>query len=290
MPLVPKQEVKPSDLYGMTKVDTNLSFRERVRKKWRPGDTVQVRNITNQTLEWQWLDEQDEEYVIEDDTNIKITDRDDPGLWRIGPGETDVLPGSCAYLMADAQYKMICVMKTGIVINPLSEREIRNFSLDDPEKQEQFITEIYEGKITQSSLQKAAMSQLGSRGTQVLENLRPLATERDEWQRRQEAERRMRAPALPPAGVDEPDAPAQHTDLQDLAEEFAPGAPLLGTATGGLPDDDHRPIPTATEDGEGDENPKDPPAPEGDKPAVEEPKQKQHNGSGRAASTKEPRA
>lgn len=233
MPRIPKEKLAPSDLYGMTRVETNISFRDRMKKRFRPTDTVKVRNITNKKVEWQWFDELDETYTIEDETNIKIVDREDPGLWELGPGETDVLIGACAYMFIDALYKQVCILKTGIVINPLSEREIRNFSIDDPEKQEQFIDAVFEGKLSPNDMQLAAIAEMGrDTAPRVSENLPDLITEREELNKRTDAQRSM---------LENPSA--DRKDIKDLAGEFAEGSPLLGTATGGLPEDRKDPEP-----------------------------------------------
>lgn len=227
MPLVPKSQVAPHQLYGVGKIDMTLNFRERVRKLFRPGDQVKVRNITNQLLEWQWMDEQEETFTIEDDTNIKITERGDPGLWRLGPGEIDYLPGSCAYVMLDVQYKMICVMKLGVVLHPLDEREVRNFSFDDPEKQQLFLEAAFIETVNQSRMHQLAVEGDNIK-PKVLEQLMPLSTEHSEYDRRHREET---ARFGRPKAEDGP-----HQELGDLAKEFDDGAALLGRATGGLPD------------------------------------------------------
>lgn len=232
MPRIPKSEVQPHQIQGVAKVDSNLTFRQRMRDRWRPGDTVQIHNITNQVIRWQWLDEQDEDYTIEDDTNIKIVNRDEPGLWFIEPGESDVLSGACAYMAVDAMYKMVCVMKTGIVLHPLDEREIRNFSLDDPEKQEQFLDIVFQGRVTPAMMQEAAASKLDKGSSGILENLVPLATESSEYSRRQASERHI---------VSRPAPVNRGTKLDDLASEFIPEPtetePMTPAATGELPED-----------------------------------------------------
>lgn len=282
MPRIAKDQVAPHQLYGMTKVDNNLTMGMRIRKRFRPGDTVKVHNITSTAIQWQWLDEQDETYTIEDETNIKITNREVPGLWELGPGETDVLPGACAYLFIEALYKQVCVMKTGIVLHPLDEREIRNFSLDDPERQEQFIDAVFVGKLTPTMMQAAAISQLGPEaGPKVLEQLPALSTEDSEYQGRQASERRI--VNAPRAATGQP-----HQELSDLGSEFT--EPLGGRATGGLPAD--RQAPTATDEGDKEDGgdtvanppvPTAPPAPttppdeetkEPEKPAVQQSQQK----------------
>lgn len=241
MPRIRKDKVAPQDLYGVSKVDNNLSMRERIKERFRPSDTVEVKNITNQEITWQWLDEEDESYSIEDDTNIKIVEREDPSLWVLGAGETDVLPGACAYLMIEALFKLVCVMKIGIVLHPLDEREVKNFSFDDPERQEQFIDAVFVGKLTPTMMHEAAVSQLPGTGkSEITEHLAPLANERTEFDNRRPNEKRI---VTPPKSVE-----GEHKELSDLADEFEPGEIGLGAATGGLPADRQAPPETESEE------------------------------------------
>lgn len=251
MPRVAKDRVAPHELHGIAKVDNNLSMRERIKKRFRPSDTVQVRNVTNKEISWQWMDEEEETYGIEDDTNIKITEREDPGLWRLDGGETDVLPGACAYLFIEALYKMVCVMKIGIVLHPLDEREVRNFSFDDPERQEQFIDAVFIGKLTPTMMQQAAVSKLPNQDREIIEHLPELATEKTEYKRRHASESRL---------VNRTEVVEPHREISDLAGdfEFEDESPLLGRATGGLPEDRRVPA-TGDDDSEGSDG-----EPEGD--------------------------
>lgn len=247
MPRLPKAEVEQSQIYGTAKIDSNLTMRERMKKLFRPSDTVKVRNVTNQKLKWQWLDEEDEDYTIEDETNIKIVQREDPGVWELDGGQTDILPGSCAYIMIEQQFKMVCIMKTGIVITPHAENEIRNFSFDDPEAQERFISMVFAGKLSTSQMQRAALADLtsGDNAPAVLENLAPLPTPQEEFQRRNQANSSIQTrPGVAQAPV-ETTIP-QHTELSDLEKEFNDadaGSTLFGAATGGLPEDRKAPDP-----------------------------------------------
>lgn len=214
MPRVDPKKLRPSDIYGKEQVDNNLTMGERIRKRFKPTDTVKVHNITSKEIEWMWLEESDEKYTIEDGSNIKIVTREDPGVWRLGPGEQDVLMGSCAYLMIEALYKQTSVLKTGIVLHPLDEREIKNFGFDDPQKQEEFIDMVFRGKITPQMMQEAALHRLGGFEPEVLETLTNLPTEKEEY------ERRTGIPALPTAASAIPQVPPEHTKLKDLNKEF----------------------------------------------------------------------
>lgn len=217
MPRIPAAQVRPSEIYGKVKVDNNLTFGERIRKRFRPTDTVKVHNITNHQIQWQWLEELDEEYVIEDGTNIKIVDRGDPQLWMLGAGEQDILQGSCAYLMIEALYKQTKALKAGLVLHPLDEREIRNFSFDDPEAQEEFIDMVFLGKVTPQDMQAAALQSLGGDfQPKILETLPGPTTEMEEHERRitQDTSRRTGTQTMPKA------APAPPTEIGSLEDEF----------------------------------------------------------------------
>lgn len=159
MPRIDPKKVAPQQLYGVEEIEANLTMRERLRKRFRPHDTVQVVNIDDEDLEWQWLSEDDESYYI-DDSNIKIVTREMPGLWRLAPGESDILEGSCAYLMIEALFKKMAVKKVGVNEHPLDEREIRNFAFDDPQAQERFIEKVFRGKMSPHTMQQAAIKQL----------------------------------------------------------------------------------------------------------------------------------
>lgn len=218
MPKVDSATLRPTDIYGKAQVDNSLTMGERIRKRFKPTDTVKIHNITNMEIQWQWLEESDEKYVIEDGSNVKIVTREDPGLWRLGPGEMDILMGSCAYIMIEALYKQTSVLRTGIVLHPLDEREIKNFGFDDPQKQEEFIDMVFRGKVTPQMMQQAAMTQLGGDFTpKVTQQLAALPTEKEEYERRTSSHvpGAPLAPAAPP-----PPAPEQHTDLSALQDEF----------------------------------------------------------------------
>jgi len=159
VPRVDPKELKPSQVYGVEEIDNTLNFRDRMRNRFRPHDTVRVVNIDNEDLEWQWLSEDDETYVI-DESNIKIVTREMPGVWRLEAGEEDILEGACAYIMMDVLFKKMCIKKVGVNEHPLDEREIKNFALDDPLAQERFIDMAFRGKMSPHQMQQAAVKQL----------------------------------------------------------------------------------------------------------------------------------
>ncbi len=161
MPRIQQDRIDDHDIYGKVQVDNNLTFGERVRKRFKPHDTVKVINIDDESIKWQYLEQDDESYVLEDETNIKITSREDPGLWEIGPGEQDILEGANAYLMMEALFKKMSVKKKGVVEHPLDQRDIHHFAFDDPEQQERIIDLLFLGKVTPAMMKQAALMQLG---------------------------------------------------------------------------------------------------------------------------------
>lgn len=220
MPKIDATTLRPSQIYGKTQVDNSLTMGERIRKRFKPTDTVKVHNITNKKIKWQWLEESDETYTIEDGSNVKIVEREDPGLWRLGAGEFDILPGSCAYLMIEALYKQTSVLKTGIVLHPLDEREIRNFGFDDPQMQEEFIDMVFRGKVTPQMMQQAALQSLGGDfKPEVRQKLADLPTEREEYERRTRGAAHTLSPV---SSVIPPVTPVDtgHKELGDLQDEF----------------------------------------------------------------------
>ena len=158
MPRLNPDTIEDDQLYGVKEVENNMSMRERMSKRFKPHDTVQVMNIDDETLEWQWLAEDDETYTMDED--IKIVERQKPGLWRLGAGEKDVLEGACAYLMIECLFKKMAVKKVGLVEHPLDERDIKNFAFDDPEAQETFVDRVFVGRLSPHAMQAAAVAQL----------------------------------------------------------------------------------------------------------------------------------
>ena len=113
MPKVPVQKLNRDKLYNVDEVDMQMNFGERLRKYFKPHDTVKVQNVDSEVIKWQFLEEDKENFTIEDDSNIKIVTRDDPDLWRIEPGDVDILEGCCAYLMIEALFKQMTARKSG---------------------------------------------------------------------------------------------------------------------------------------------------------------------------------
>lgn len=149
MPRVNPTDVKPLDIYGQDEIDHTITIRERLLNRFKAHEHVQVMNIDDEPIEWQYVPDYAEEVTITDE-GTKVTTREDPELWRIEPGETDVLIGSCAFIMIDKLYKTLVIKKVGIVETPKSAKEIKNFNFKDPIRAENFIDLIFQGKVNPS--------------------------------------------------------------------------------------------------------------------------------------------
>lgn len=149
MPQIQKNDLKPFEIYGQDETDVSLTIRQRLMQRFAAHEHVQVKNIDDEPIEWQYLPDYAEHSHLTDE-GIKVTERDDPELWRIEPGETEVLVGSCAYFMIENLYKKVVIKKVGIVEHPSSAKQIKNFNFKDPVRAEKIISEIYIGKVTPS--------------------------------------------------------------------------------------------------------------------------------------------
>ena len=149
MPRIAAKDVKPSQVYGQEEVDLTITMRERLMARFAAHELVEVRNIDDETMEWQFLPDHAETSSLTDD-GIKITYRDEPELWSLDAGDTDYLTGSCAYIMIESLVKKLIIKRVGIVERPQSAKEIRNFNFKDPIRVEAFIDQIYVGKVTPS--------------------------------------------------------------------------------------------------------------------------------------------
>jgi hypothetical protein len=159
VPKIDPKQVKPEQLQGVTHVNNTINMGERMRKRFRPHDTVRVRNMDDEQLIWQWLDPEDESWTFTED-HVKVVSRGVPGLWGLDAGAEDILNGACAYMMLDKLYSTIAIKKTGVTEHPLDERQIKNFNLNDPMAQEQFLDRAFLGKLTPAAMQRAALQQL----------------------------------------------------------------------------------------------------------------------------------
>lgn len=149
MPRIQQSEIKPFALYGQEDIDLTISFRERLLTRFAAHETVEVKNIDNEPIEWQFLPDYAETSSLTDE-GIKITYREEPELWRIEAGDTEYLTGACAFHMLENLYKKVVIKKVGVVETPTSAKQIRNFNFKDPIRAEAFIDDAFIGKVNPS--------------------------------------------------------------------------------------------------------------------------------------------
>lgn len=153
-------QINPRDARNVARALPNdkKTVRERLYEKFKPSQFVRVKNIDDEAYEWQFMPTDGEEEGIEDGGSTHaVYGRQGfnssytsiiPGneqIWRIEPGESEVLLGENAYLFIDGLYKRV-VAKRAIKKNPnVAETQARNFNWTDGNLQESIIKEILIG-------------------------------------------------------------------------------------------------------------------------------------------------
>ncbi len=155
MPQRDPSQVKKQEIYGKDEIDFTITLRERLLTRFKAHQHVQVKNIDKEDIEWQYVPDYAEVTNMTDE-GTRITTREDPELWYIEAGGTDVLVGACAFIMIDKLVKTLMIKKVGIVEHPENAKQIRNFNFKDPIRVEAFIDEIFMGVVNPSFNQAQA--------------------------------------------------------------------------------------------------------------------------------------
>lgn len=133
------------EVYGTSPQNGRLSFRERLMSRFQAHEWVRVINIDSEPFIWQYLPQHAEKFEFTPDP-MKITYRDPVEVYKLGPGESEVIIGENAYVMIEALYKKL-VTKKVIFKNPdMGPGQARSFNWTDGESQEKLINRIYLGK------------------------------------------------------------------------------------------------------------------------------------------------
>lgn len=149
MPQIKTEDIGKHDIYGDSDIDVSITIRDRLLKRFKAHELIQVMNIDDERFEWQFLPDHAETNTLTEE-GIKVTEREDPELWAIEPGETDVMTGACGFLMIENLYKKVVIKRVGIVEHPDNAKQIKNFNFKDPVRAEQIIDLIFLGKVTPS--------------------------------------------------------------------------------------------------------------------------------------------
>ena len=121
------------------------NFRQRLMKRFSATDWVRVMNVDNETFVWQFMPESKEHIEFTSDPS-KMIYRDQPEVWQLASGQSDVIPGANAYVMIEALYKKVSSKKLIMDKGEAKPGEARNFNWTDSGAQEYWINQIYKGK------------------------------------------------------------------------------------------------------------------------------------------------
>lgn len=140
-----------------TSVSLNKSFREKLRDLYKPTDFVRVINIDTEPFTWQYFPPEGEDESFTDNGTVRVvegrrafTPRYDgqmPGneqLWRLEPGESEVLIGGNADLFIEGLYKRL-VAKKIVASRHVEATQARSFNFSDPIVQDEYIHKIFLG-------------------------------------------------------------------------------------------------------------------------------------------------
>lgn len=155
--VAPGQDGAPK-LYGAEKVENTIPFQERLMRLFKPQEFVTIMNIDDEAVYWQYMPAENEQVGYSEDGMQKITTREDPEMWVIQPGESEVLVGASAYRALDVMYKNWSAKSTlkkfsdptKPQFNEKNEHLPKNFNFADGGAQERFIELAYIGKATPS--------------------------------------------------------------------------------------------------------------------------------------------
>lgn len=125
--------------------DNRLSLRDRLMKRFAAHEWVRVINVDDEPYIWQYLPAHAEDFEFTPDP-MKITRRGDVEIYRLDPGESEVIIGENAYLMIEGLYKKI-ISKKVIAERPDTQPGLaRSFNWTDANLQEYWLDRIFLGK------------------------------------------------------------------------------------------------------------------------------------------------
>lgn len=87
--------------------DESKSFRERLDDRFKATDFVRVINIDDEVFEWSYMPASHETITLV--PPIRRMAREAPLTYRLEPGESKIVEGASAAIMAEALFKKICI-------------------------------------------------------------------------------------------------------------------------------------------------------------------------------------
>lgn len=113
MPILKPGEALPSqisetpELYGVKVATNGQMFQERLMEKFGPEQYVEIKNIDDAPLIWQYMPESSERETFDQGGNQRHIYRNQPEQRYILPGESEVIVGASAYRALDVLYKTL---------------------------------------------------------------------------------------------------------------------------------------------------------------------------------------
>lgn len=151
--IIPGQGEAPK-LYGTDKPQNNIPFQEKLMGLFKPQEFVTVKNITDEPITWQYMPADNEEEKFSEDGMQRMIMRENPEMWYIPAGGTEVLVGANAYRALDVIYKAYMATSTlkkyrdpsSQLYDKEGQHLPRNFNYADSGAQDTFIEKAYLGK------------------------------------------------------------------------------------------------------------------------------------------------
>lgn len=142
------------EIYGKGQQTDNVPFQDRVAKLFKPTEYVEIKNIDDEPLYWQYMPTDNEQIDFTEDGTQTIVTRKDPEMWMIPAGKTEPIIGASAYRALDTLYKQMAAKKVLSRFADPAKGEFdatgthvpRNFNFSDGGAQERFLKEAYVGK------------------------------------------------------------------------------------------------------------------------------------------------
>lgn len=163
--VAPGQDGAPK-LYGTETVENTIPFQERLMRLFKPQEFVTIKNVDDEPVYWQYMPIENEQVGFSEDGMQKITTREDPEMWVIQPGESEVVVGASAYRALDVMYKAYTAKSvlrkfkdpSQPQFNEKNEHLPKNFNFADGGAQDRFLDLAYIGKATPSFAAQPAVT------------------------------------------------------------------------------------------------------------------------------------
>lgn len=172
MPQVQTGQIQPGvagapKLYGTEKPTNLIPFQQRLMDLFKPQEFVTIKNIDTDPCYWQYQPLDSEQEFFDESGYQKMIVRENPEMWVIMPGETEVVVGASAYRALDVMYKNVMANKTLNRYSDPTSRQFdekgahlpKNFNFSDTAAQDLFIQQAYLGKATPSFFNQAPVEQ-----------------------------------------------------------------------------------------------------------------------------------